>query len=682
MPLQLNFGIAGVQDPTEDLSKALTNIGTAARDNNLRAIQELAAKRAMAESEKKNRDELLTQGVKELMLTTPRGTVDGIVTNAASKLDLNPFVVNDVKDAQGGIVGYTDYQGKTIDKSTADTKKARLAQLTDELTSSKLTQEKDSDRTAAAMKQFGATPLLVDHYEKQLVAEKLAEKEAKTGASTRVAEAQKALDEARKGVLDFATKVPGYTPVKISEFEEGRKITNTQMSSTTSGDTNTQADFGKRTETSNEVGVAQGNTKGTPTSEVGKLEKAVGKPPPITLTYLADLRGLFGDSGAEILGALPQLERDIALQKLGAIKDNKNIDEKRAAAKAAVATVAAAKAADEAENQKLVEKENDAKEKANKATALMQQLIADPTNKELEKALVAATQEADAAAKSIKGKGTWSDRTTEQDPYVNRTKTNTYSKVGQGTSAGEDMQKRTTSVYASGEQINKDAIAKAYGLYAPYIEEKKRDLAVAQAKLASLEAGASPVESLRNLATARINSFTELDKVLANMAPQKSETLKKPTEETPKKGEETKNATKEPSTAIPPPKRAETNTSDKKESLAKNLSKSQKGAELKVKGPQKNVDSRGIPSPRQKGDTKLPTTTSRNLEESNKELTAQIKKLQDEKKTRDEKEAAAEKKRINDKEATTTKQMTLSDLSTTLSDLFKPKQMTLSDLFK
>ena len=56
MPLQLNFGIAGVQDPTEDLSKALTNIGTAARDNNLRAIQELAAKRAIEESEKKSKD--------------------------------------------------------------------------------------------------------------------------------------------------------------------------------------------------------------------------------------------------------------------------------------------------------------------------------------------------------------------------------------------------------------------------------------------------------------------------------------------------------------------------------------------------------------------------------------------------------------------------------------------------
>lgn len=651
MPLQLNFGIAGVQDPTEDLSKALTNIGTAARDNNLRAIQELAAKRAMAESEKKDRDELLTQGVKELMLTTPRGTVDGIVTNAASKLDLNPFVVNDVKDAQGAIVGYTDYQGKTIDKSTADTKKARLAQLTDELTSSKLTQEKDSDRTAAAMKQFGATPLLVDHYEKQLVAEKLAEKEAKTGASTRVAEAQKALDEARKGVLDFATKIPGYTAVKIGEFEDGRKVTNTQMNSATSGNTDTKANFGRRMETSTEVGVAQGDTKGTPTSEVGKLEKAAGKPSPITLTNLAGVRGLFGKSGAEILNALPPLERNIALQELGAIKDDKNIGEIEAAAEKAVARVAAAKAADEANNKKLVEKENDAKEKANKATKLMLQLQADPTNKELEKELVTATQEADAAAKSIKGRGTWSDRTTEQNPYVNHTKTNTYSKVGQGTSAGEDMQKRTTSVYASGEQINKDAIAKAYGLYAPYIEEKKKDLVVAQAKLASLEAGASPVESLRNLATARINSFTELDKVLANMAPQKSETLKKPTEETPKKGEEAKNAAKEPSIAIPPPKKVETSTSDKKESLAKNLSKSQKGIELKVKESQKNVGSRGIPDPQQKSGTKLPAATSRDLEESNKELTALIKKLQDEKKTREEKEAAAEKKRINDKKA-------------------------------
>ena len=230
----------------------------------------------------------------------------------------------------------------------------------------------------------------------------------------------------------------------------------------------------------------------------------------------------------------------------------------------------------------MVAKENDAKEKANKATELMLQLQADPTNKELEKALVAATQEADAAAKAIKGKGTWSDRTTEQDPYVNSTNTSTYSRVGQGTSTGEDKQKRTQMLYASGEQINKDAIAKAYGLYASYIEEKKKDLAVAQAKLASLEAGASPVESLRNLATARINSFTELDKVLANMAPQKPETLKKPTEETPKKGEETKNATKEPSTAIPPPKKPETSTSDKKESLAKNLSKSQKGVELNL----------------------------------------------------------------------------------------------------
>ena len=647
MPLQLNFGIAGVQDPTEDLSKALTNIGTAARDNNLRAIQELAAKRAMAESEKKSKDELLTQGVKELMLTTPRGTVDGIVTNAASKLDLNPFVVNDVKDAQGGIVGYTDYQGKTIDKSTADTKKARLAQLTDELTSSKLTQEKDSDRTAAAMKQFGATPLLVDHYEKQLVAEKLAEKEAKTGASTRVAEAQKALDEARKGVLDFATKIPGYTAVKIGEFEDERKVTNTQMSSATSGSTNTQATFGKRVETSNEVGVAQGNTKGTPTSEVEKLRKTVGKPSPITLTWLADARGLFGDSGAEILKALTPLERDVALQILGSIKDTKHIGEIEAAAKMARKTVAAAVAADEADNQKLVEKENDAKEKANKATELMLQLQADPTNKELEKALVAATQEADAAAKSIKGKGTGSDRTTEQDPYVNSTNTGTYSRVGQGTSAGEDKQKRTQMLYASGEQINKDAIAKVYALYAPYLEEKKKDLAVAQAKLASLEAGASPVESLRNLATARINSFTELDKVLANMAPQKSETLKKPTEETPKKGEKTKNAAKEPSIAIPPPKKVETSTSDKKESLAKNLSKSQKSTE--VKGSQKNVDSRGIPDPQQEYYTNLPAAPS--LEESNKELTALVKKLQDEKKTREEKEAAAEKKRINDKKA-------------------------------
>lgn len=651
MPLQLNFGIAGVQDPTEDLSKALTNIGAAARDNNLRAIQELAATRAMAESEKKSKDELLTQGVKELMLTTPRGTVDGIITNAASKLDLNPFIVNDVKNAQGAIVGYTDYQGKTIDKSTADTKKARLAQLTDELTSSKLTQEKDSDRTAAAIKQFGATPLLVDHYEKQLVAEKLAEKEAKTGALTRVAEAQKALDEARKGVLDFATKIPGYTAVKIGELENERKVTNTKMSSATSGNTDTQANFGNRRETSNEVGVAQGDTKGTPTSEVGRLEKAAGKPSPITLTNLASVLGLFGKSGAEILNALPPLERNLALQELGAIKDDKDIGEIEAAAKKAVEMVAEAKAADEADNKKLVEKENDAKEKANKATELMLQLQADPTNKELEKALVAATQEADAAAKAIKGKGTWSDRTTEQDPYVNSTNTSTYSRVGQGTSTGEDKQKRTQMSYASGEQVNKDAIAKAYDLYASYIEEKKKDLAVAQAKLASLEAGASPVESLRNLATARINSFTELDKVLANMAPQKSETLEKPTEETPKKREEIKNAAKEPSTAIPPPKRAETNTSDKKESLAKNLSKSQKGAELKVKGPQKNVDSKGIPSPRQKGDTTLPAATPKDLEESNKELTALVKKLQDEKKTREEKEAAAEKKRINDKKA-------------------------------
>lgn len=651
MPLQLNFGIAGVQDPTEDLSKALTNIGAAARDNNLRAIQELAAKRAIEESEKKSKDELLTQGVKELILTTPRGTVDGIITNAASKLDLNPFVVNDVKDAQGAIVGYTDYQGKTIDKSTADTKKARLAQLTDELTSSKLTQEKDSDRTAAAIKQFGATPLLIDHYEKQLVAEKLAEKEAKDRALTRVTEARKALDEARKGVLDFATKIPGYTAVKIGESENERKVTNTQMSSATSGSTNTQANFGKRMETSNEVGVAKGDTKGTPISEVGKLEKIAGKPSPITLTNLASVRGLFGKSGAEILNALPPLERNLALQELGAIKDDKDIGEIEAAAKSAVARVAAAKAADEANAEKLVAKENDAKEKANKATELMLQLQADPTNKELEKALVAATQEADAAAKAIKGKGTWSDRTTEQDPYVNSTNTSTYSRVGQGTSTGEDKQKRTQMLYASGEQINKDAIAKAYALYAPYIEEKKRDLAVAQAKLASLEAGASPVESLRNLATARINSFTELDKVLASMAPQKSETLKKPTEETPKKVEETKNATKEPSTAIPPPKKPETSTSDKKESLAKNLSKSQKGIELKVKGSQKNVGSRGIPDPQQKRDTKLPAATSRDLEESNKELTALIKKLQDEKKTREEKEAAAEKKRINDKKA-------------------------------
>lgn len=651
MPLQLNFGIAGVQDPTEDLSKALTNIGTAARDNNLRAIQELAATRAMAESEKKSKDELLTQGVKELMLTTPRGTVDGIVTNAASKLDLNPFVVNDVKDAQGAIVGYTDYQGKTIDKSTADTKKARLAQLTDELTSSKLTQEKDSDRTAAAIKQFGATPLLIDHYEKQLVAEKLAEKEAKAGASTRVAEAQKALDEARKGVLDFATKIPGYTAVKIGELEDERKVTNTRMSSATSGSTNTRADFGRRIETSNEVGVAQGDTKGTPTSEVGKLEKIAGRPSPIKLTDFADLRGIVDISGAEILNALPPLERSLALLELGAIDDEKNIDEIKAAAEKAVARVAAAKIADEAAAGKLVEKENDAKEKANKATELMLQLQADPTNKELEKALVAATQEADAAAKAIKGKGTWSDRTTEQDPYVNSTNTSTYSRVGQGTSTGEDKQKRTQMLYASGEQINKDAIAKVYALYAPYLEEKKRDLAVAQAKLASLEAGASPVESLRNLATARINGFTELDKVLANMAPQKSETLKKPTEETPKKGEEPKNATKEPSAAIPPPKKPETSTSDKKESLAKNLSKSQKSVELKVKGSQKNVGSRGIPDPRQKSDTKLSAATSRDLEESNKELTALVKKLQDEKKTREEKEAAAEKKRINDKKA-------------------------------
>lgn len=651
MPLQLNFGIAGVQDPTEDLSKALTNIGTAARDNNLRAIQELAAKRAIEESEKKSKDELLTQGVKELMLTTPRGTVDGIITNAASKLDLNPFVVNDVKDAQGAIVGYTDYQGKTIDKSTADTKKARLAQLTDELTSSKLTQEKDSDRTAAAIKQFGATPLLVDHYEKQLVAEKLAEKEAKTSASTKVTDAKKALDEARKGVLDFATKIPGYAAVKIGEFENERKVTNTQMSSATSGNTDTQATFGKRRETSNEVGVARGDTKGTPTSEVGKLEKIAGKPSPIKLTNFADLRGVLGKSGAEILNALTPLERNLALLDLGAIDDKKNIGEIEAAAEKAVARVAAAKAADEANARKLVEKENDAKEKANKATELMLQLQADPTNKELEKALVAATQEADAAAKSIKGKGTWSDRTTEQDPYVNNTNTGTYSRVGQGTSTGEDKQKRTQMLYASGEQINKDAIAKAYGLYAPYIEEKKKDLAVAQAKLASLEAGASPVESLRNLATARINSFTELDKVLANMAPQKSETLKKPTEETPKKGEEPKNATKEPSTAIPPPKKPETSTSDKKESLAKNLSKSQKGVELKVKGSQKNVGSRGIPDPQQKSNTKLPAATSRDLEESNKELTALVKKLQDEIKTREEKKAAAEKKRINDKKA-------------------------------
>ena len=133
------------------------------------------------------------------------------------------------------------------------------------------------------------------------------------------------------------------------------------------------------------------------------------------------------------------------------------------------------------------------------------------------------------------------------------------------------------------------------------------------------------------------------------MAPQKSETLKKPTEETPKKGEETKNATKEPSTAIPPPKKPETSTSDKKESLAKNLSKSQKGTELKVKGSQKNVDSRGIPDPQQEYYTQLPAAPS--LEESNKELTALVKKLQDEKKTREEKEAAAEKKRISDKKA-------------------------------